>query len=292
VTHSVDRQSSLAARPLSPNASVSPKQADADTPVNERFLRLVTTLSERVMHLENKLNDSLEPRKRPTTEHLNDDPVDLQRSPPTRPSKQARLTPFESARTEQQPQNDEGIRRGNEAASGQHSPDAEAEDAATVLEFLAWGRLKDSNLTTDARHPGNVHELATYPEKDVLQTTQAWGSSSDSVSVGNQLMENLQMSQIQEMLPGKEQVVMMIDYHAKWILFMHCSFHTQTFKRELEHFYEVDNGIINMTTTGLQWTSLLFALICASMTCAKASQVARWGFHPGPLSCLLGNPAC
>jgi hypothetical protein len=169
----------------------------------------------------------------------------------------------------------------NESSSVQNSSDAEAEDAATVLEFLAWGRLKDSNLTTGVRDPASNHESTAYPDKDVLQTAQAWGQSPTSASTSQAAMETLQISQIQEMLPSRAQVVLLFDYHSDWLLFMHCSFHVQTFRKELDMFYQQDNGIINMTTVGLQWTSLLFAILCGSMTCAKPAQVMKWGFHPG-----------
>lgn len=97
-------------------------------------------------------------------------------------------------------------------------------------------------------------------------------------------MEPLQqISQIQEMLPTREQAFALVDYHADWILFLHCSFHPPAFKRELNQFYKDTNGYISMTSTGLQWASLLFAIICGTMTCAKPAQVARLGFHQGML---------
>jgi hypothetical protein len=134
--------------------------------------------------------------------------------------------------------------------------------AATVLEFLAWGRLKDSNLTSGLRDSSAVQDAIPYPDKDIIQTTQAWGLSPSSVSASHMTMETLQISQIQEMLPDKEQVMLLFEYHADWLLFMHCSFHVQTFRRELEQFY-------------------LFAIICGSMTCAKPTQVTRWSFNRG-----------
>jgi hypothetical protein len=153
--------------------------------------------------------------------------------------------------------------------------------AATVLEFLAWGRLKDSNLTSGLRDSSAVQDAIPYPDKDIIQTTQAWGLSPSSVSASHMTMETLQISQIQEMLPDKEQVMLLFEYHADWLLFMHCSFHVQTFRRELEQFYSNDHGIISRTSSGLQWAALLFAIICGSMTCAKPTQVTRWSFNRG-----------
>jgi len=146
-----------------------------------------------------------------------------------------------------------------------------------VLEFLAWGRLKDSNLTSGVR---DVNQSMTFPDKDVFQSTQAWHNSPSSIPTSQPAMETLQMSQIQEMLPTKTQVMLLFDYHANWLLFMHCSFHVPTFRRELDQFYQ-DNAIINMTSAGLQWAALLFAILCGSMTCAKPAQIANWGFHHG-----------
>jgi len=194
------------------------------------------------------------------------------------PFKQARLTSSEDVQPPSHLENFEILGPENET---QNSSDAEAEDAATVLEFLAWRRLKDSSLTTDLRDPGGANDLATYPEKDVLQTAQAWGNSPISASIGQQFMEPLHISQIQHMIPNREQVKMLIDYHANWILFLHSSFHVQTFNRELEQFYEADNGLINMTSTSLQWTSLMFALLTGSIISAKPAQVTKWGFHQG-----------
>jgi hypothetical protein len=94
-------------------------------------------------------------------------------------------------------------------------------------------------------------------------------------------MENLQLSQIQDMLPPKEQVFFLFQYHSDWLLFMHCSFHVESFRRELDRFYDEDHGIINITSAGLQWAALLFAIICGSMTCVKQDLVVDWGFQKG-----------
>jgi secreted Zn-dependent insulinase-like peptidase len=251
---------------------VTPRRGDGEAPINERILGLVATLSERVKHLESKL-DGFEARKRPVLE-------ELAQYLPARPFKQARMSQSDVVGV-QNLQNYEIAPAENDSSTGQNSSDAEAEDAATVLEFLAWGRLKDSNLTTGVRDPGSLHDSAACPEKDVIQNAQAWSNSPPSQTTGQTIMETLQVSQIQEMLPSKMQVSMLFEYHSDWLLFMHCSFHVQTFSRELDMFYEQDNGIINMTSVGLQWISLLFAIMCGSMTCTKPAQVAKWGFHQG-----------
>lgn len=261
-----------------PNPLVSRRAApEVESPINERILELVTTLSERVQRLEAGL-DRLEPRKRPATNEAVDDQEGFHSTSSVRPVKQARVTEGFSGI-----QSDDAIPPENDGSSGQNSSDAEAEDAATVLEFLAWGRLKDSNLTSGVRDSAGTHDSIAYPDKDIIQTTQAWGTSPSSVSGGHLIMEPLQISQIQEMLPSQAQVILLFEYHANWLLFMHCSFHVQSFRRELDQFYSNDKGVISVTSVGLQWTALLFAIICGSMTCAKSAEVVKWGFHQGQL---------
>tara|TARA_R110002060_G_scaffold63482_1_gene72740 strand:+ start:389 stop:937 length:549 start_codon:yes stop_codon:yes gene_type:complete len=169
----------------------------------------------------------------------------------------------------------------NDSTSGQNGSDAEVEDAATVLEFLAWGRLKESNLTSGIRNPSIVHEPSSHQEQDILQSAQAWGNSPSSVSGGIIPMDTMQISQIQALLPTKMQVFLLFEYHADWLLFMHCSFHVPTFRRELDQFYDEDQGVISITSAGLQWAALLFAIICGSMTSVQPAEVLKWGFHQG-----------
>ena len=80
--------------------------------------------------------------------------------------------------------------------------DPEVEDAATVLEFLAWGRLKDSNLTDGLRDPIGPHDKTVHTGKDIIQTAQSCGLSPASVPAAQTSLEVLQIPQIQEMLPN------------------------------------------------------------------------------------------
>lgn len=184
-----------------------------------------------------------------------------------RPSKRARM----SGLSTQGPSGD--------SSPVQTGSDAEAEDAATVLEFLAWGRVKDSSLTNGVKEASSLID----PNLDIIQATQALGYSPNSIPVVQVPAENLTMSQIQEMLPTKEQVYSLFEYHSNWLLFMHCSFHTPTLRRELDQFYNHDHGNISSTSSSLQWTALLFAVICGSMTCVKPGNITQWGFREGML---------
>jgi hypothetical protein len=240
--------------------------------------------------LESKL-DVVNPLKRPAPDASLPLSQGHERAAPLhheRPTKQARILP--SAPHSSLTGNSMDHAAENEATADQSGFDAEAEDAATVLEFLAWGRLKDSNLTSGIRETSIIHEPAIYHEKDIFQTAQAWTSPPNSIPGGSISIETFQISQIQDMLPTKAQVFSLVEYHADWLLFMHCSFHAPSFLQELNQFYTDDEGVISMTSTGLQWTALLFAIICGSMTCAKPPQVLKWGFREGKsISRTLSN---
>ena len=255
-----------------------------EVPLNEQILNLVTTLSERVKQLESKL-DNVEPRKRPTPIGQDDGQTIPSLTEHLRPAKKARVHQIEAARSLPATKNSDP-EAAHDSSSGQNGEDAEAEDAATVLEFLAWGRLKDSNLTSGVRDLTSAHD-STYPDKDVFQAAQTWSHSPTSIPSGQIFMEPLQIPQIQELLPNRTQVFTLFQYHADWLLFMHCAFHVQSFKGELDQFYNNENGVINMTSAGLQWAALLFAIICGSMTCAKPAQIAKWGFYRGMLKSAI-----
>jgi hypothetical protein len=138
--------------------------------------------------------------------------------------------------------------------------------------------LKDSNLASGVGDITSAHDPITYPEKKGFQPAQTWSQSPTSIPRGQISMEPLEIAQIQEMLPNKKQVFTLFQYHADWLLFMHCAFHVQSFTEELEQFYNGENRVINMTSAGLQWMELLFAIICGSMACVKPTQIAQWAF--------------
>ncbi|RDW62294.1 hypothetical protein BP6252_11727 [Coleophoma cylindrospora] len=257
----------------------------AGAPINERILTLVNTLSDRVQNLEASIQ-RLEPRKRQASEDLEVQAAEGQgfresesssQLTVSRPTKYARTLPIKDVKTAVR-REEEGIE--NESSSGQNASDAEVEDAATVLEFLAWGRLKDSSITNDLRDMTGNEDSTPFQDKAPSHNAQNWGHSPSVVSGGGYFpLKASNLSQIQELLPSKTQVILLCEYHANWLLFMHCSFHVTTFSGELDQFYSHDEGIISVTSTGMQWAALLFSIMCGSMTCARPSTVASWGFN-------------
>jgi hypothetical protein len=105
---------------------------DAEAPVNERILSLVTTLSERVQHLESKL-DGLGPRKRLASEFPNNE---TSSESSVRPLKQ------QSRRLElEAPPIDPRLRQDEVDASEQNSSD-EAQEGKSGVELSLSGQLR------------------------------------------------------------------------------------------------------------------------------------------------------
>ncbi|TVY85176.1 putative transcription factor lepB [Lachnellula suecica] len=293
VIHSVERQTPHMLHTLSPTSSgnVPVTMGNSIEPVlNEKVLGLVTSLSDRVNHLEEKL-DALGPGKRSFHPDEGDGFLLGLETPSSssirRPQKQSKISREEMSHVSHSARHSE-VNGESDYNSSQPAFDPEVEDAATVLEFLAWGRLKDSNITTGLRDTSGVNDSALSVDKDIIQATQAWGLSPSSIA-GSQSLDILQMSQVQDMVPSKAQALLLLDYHADWLLFMHSAFHVQTLKQELEKFYLNDHGMISMTSPGLQWAALLFAVLCGSMTCARPTQIRSWGFPEDRESKLVGQ---
>ncbi|TPX16787.1 uncharacterized protein E0L32_012377 [Thyridium curvatum] len=145
-------------------------------------------------------------------------------------------------------------------------------DAATVLEFLAWGRKKDSDFINAPEHdhgPG-------------LPTT---GFSSES----NSLTENSRSAQLdvlEALLPDKSHVFQLCDFHNSSILWYHGSYSAKIFSRDLEVFFTEYGGNVRYEQLNLQWLALLFSVLTGSMTCASPSTYSSWGFSAAEQSTL------
>jgi hypothetical protein len=168
-----------------------------------------------------------------------------------------------------------------EASSAQNSQ-AEAEEAATVLEFLAWGRVKDANFADTIKKPGEVQEPEPFPEKKTLYTMRPSNPSLPSASTAEYFCTRTAVvTHLQEMLPNQIQVLQLFEFHREWLLWIHCSFHAPTVAEALEDFYSNDCGVISLSSSKLQWTALLFAILSVTAASAKPECMMRWRFREG-----------
>jgi hypothetical protein len=142
----------------------------------------------------------------------------------------------------------------------------EVEDAATILEFLAWGRRKDPTYQ-DAiiQNSKPDHSPGDVTVEDEVDNANSPGYIPSSIC--------------QMLLPTQSKVHQLVKYHMDCLLWYHGALHAATFMQELNEFYDEHNGHIDAPGVNLQWVALLFAILTGSMTCAPRSVAQSWGFH-------------
>ncbi|KAJ9157564.1 C6 zinc finger domain containing protein [Pleurostoma richardsiae] len=148
--------------------------------------------------------------------------------------------------------------------------DAVIKDAASILEFLAWGRRKDPECNTVG----------------LPKVTLAAGGASGDVSdlrpadgLAEPFGDRSSLAFMQLLLPSRDQVWQLVDYHQECLLWYHGSYFAPTFRSELDGFYERYRGSVESPGVNLQWVALLFAVMSGSLTCAPTEQAQAWGFR-------------
>lgn len=144
-----------------------------------------------------------------------------------------------------------------------------------VLEFLTWGR---GNL---ADYQVKSFDLLKEPFKN---NARPCPEQEYSNGFGN--AHHQQLSFLQLLLPRREQVFYLIDYHIKTVLWYHACFHGETFRNELQAQY-TSSGTLQLGQTDLRWSALLFAIMSATMACANEQLSASWGFQKGERAKLM-----
>ncbi|KAF2681595.1 hypothetical protein K458DRAFT_76464 [Lentithecium fluviatile CBS 122367] len=152
-------------------------------------------------------------------------------------------------------------------AEGLPSADATGGDAATVLEFLAWGRNKDVDFANAPEHESGP-KWPDFGRKDGTSVTDVLMESSKSV----------QLDILEALLPSRSHVVQLVEYHSESLLWYHGSYSAKIFFDHLTIFLTGFRGDIRHEQLNLQWLALLFSILSGSMTCASQATCHAWGF--------------
>lgn len=143
-------------------------------------------------------------------------------------------------------------------------------EAASILEFLAWGRRKpDGHIAATTVRDGNTQ--ATPDEVDDHEHDQFL--EDDIFGHGSQI------AAVQLLLPSRQQIEQLVTYHEECILWYHGSFFPPEFQKQLDGFFDVHDGNVDSRGVNLLWLALLFAVLAGSMCCAPRCQVRSWGFR-------------
>lgn len=152
--------------------------------------------------------------------------------------------------------------------------DAHDADAATVLEFLAWGRKKDQDYFNEAPMTGPRRHSTRQEELPLIS---------------NLLSENIKTAQLdilESLLPSQEHIKALVDFHCNYLLWYHGSFSARIFRKDLEAFYSEYHGQLRDEELNLQWIALLYAILTGAITCASKSTTQSWGFSEAEVNSL------
>lgn len=241
----------------SPNPNVAPSEGhERHVPIRSSAdsSRIIERLQSRVNQLESALKEATETASRPSIPRPQVRLNSSSFSPESVPSEASPRSLHTSTPTVQ-----------TLHTETENTPN-EVEDAATILEFLAWGRRKDPTYHDEIAKRNNIdHSPGDIPAEDEWDDIRT-----QRISAG---------SFCQALLPSKPKVYQLVDYHCTCLLWYHGAFHAKTFMQELSEFYEKGEGRIDGSCVNLQWVSLLFAVLTGSMASAPSSMAQSWGFR-------------
>ncbi|RYO33437.1 hypothetical protein AA0111_g4095 [Alternaria arborescens] len=180
-------------------------------------------------------------------------------------SSETPLPPAQLADNPASPANDEAITLSTD--NNITSQSVETGDAATVLEFLAWGRKKDADYGTSPEHNSGPRRLSVRHEDGATTSNILCEASRDA-----------QLDVLESLLPDKTHIIQLVEYHNTSILWYHGSYSSAMFGSDLDLFMGEYEGNVRHEDLNLQWLGLLFAIMTGSITCAPSSIYRSWGF--------------
>ncbi|KAI0484973.1 c6 zinc finger domain-containing protein [Xylariaceae sp. FL0804] len=182
---------------------------------------------------------------------------------------------YAAAREAQGADDDDADNDGDDADD--HAGDAVVQDAASILEFLAWGRRKNPDYAAVASPEAavNVAASAGRVQDAHAQLDLALPDPIDAPGFADDLS---QVSVLQLLLPDRRRTWELVLWHERCLLWYHCSYHAPSLRRQLEDFYGRLGGDLAHPGVSLQWAAFLFAVLAGSMTCMPARAAEHAGF--------------
>lgn len=98
---------------------------------------------------------------------------------------------------------------------------SEIENAATILEFLAWGRRKDPDYNEIVTKKDNNSGLNQSPgDVGISNGLDEWWSDENWLLSGSNATTS-SLPFLQPLLPSRQQLVQVVDYHRECLLWYH-----------------------------------------------------------------------
>ena len=98
---------------------------------------------------------------------------------------------------------------------------------------------------------------------------------------GLSYLKDTQLSVLQLLIPHRQQVEQLVNFHAESLLWSHGGYHAPSFHKELAQFYNVHRGQLTSPGLDLQWVALLFSILSGSVISAPSALTVHWGFRIG-----------
>jgi hypothetical protein len=150
------------------------------------------------------------------------------------------------------------------------SADPVTRDAASVLEFLAWGRRKNPDYNSVISPEASANAGASLGDIRDAEPDASFLNGTNDTS---------QTALLQLLLPSKKQLLDLVSYHEECLLWYHCSYYAPAFRSQVTLFYDRFGGVIESRGVNFQWLALLFAILTGSITCAPNQTALAWGFR-------------
>ncbi|KAL4966126.1 uncharacterized protein BDV14DRAFT_208371 [Aspergillus stella-maris] len=144
-----------------------------------------------------------------------------------------------------------------------HDPDPSSDvgDAATILEFLAWGRRKNLDYGDFLPSPGDV-TTGRENEQGHYKASVLEGGSTEPY--------------VQSILPHRAFLRRLVTFHCEQVLWYHNSFDADRFQQKVESFFQVADGQVGHPSVDYQWLALLFAILCGALACTPRQLAQTW----------------
>ncbi|KAJ5093176.1 hypothetical protein N7456_009037 [Penicillium angulare] len=163
----------------------------------------------------------------------------------------------------------------------QHRP----EEGRVDLNIPALSHNESHTIGDIGQRPNNISTSLTNTTTAIRGSLSSLRSILDEEHDFNQI-EDRQREFLQQFVPDESCATQLVQYHTESLLWSHGGYHAPTLKQEVDRFFSAQNGQITSATEGLQWLSLLFAIISGSIISASAILAEKWGFQKEEQSLL------
>ncbi|KAF1958605.1 hypothetical protein CC80DRAFT_502552 [Byssothecium circinans] len=164
-----------------------------------------------------------------------------------------------------------------------HSTDGQSAlptTASTNVDFMTYGRSDNTDISMGSllqnkeEYERNQALVAQSLNQNCTKTCSD-GPASNSFSPAAQSVE---LSHLQSLLPTKEQVLQITDYHDQCMAYwVGGIYHAPSFRKALHAAYE-DSQEIDLRQHDSRWCALLFSILSAGMIGSDEAVSASWGF--------------